>query len=576
MLHVPLRRRADRLRRVEHDLAATVRPVADLRDPADVEPARSAHRERPFAHAPDHVSHQGSSRRGEIHDAEDASRDGHPAAPRDLQSLPGRPLADAEVAAGHLDFAPIEGGRVGNRDGAGAVQPVAAGADEHPLGQKIGRRLQPRGLARRLVAQGDREDRLGRGVVKRLVVGDRARRGFRDHDVVVRGRHHAARPVGGLVAALPAPRAVPLAVTLPGDRGLRRHPVELAERADGIEALEREAVAVELRMAGGTGALAGVQGELLLERGRGTRVAGDRLDVRRRRRDVHAEEPLGDEHAPLHRRRVGAVGRHLHHGRLRPEPAERRALGQFDLPKHAAEHIGQAVMPGEGCVCQHPPRIDELPHARVFLGEQFEEGLRLGHARPLEQVVFGPVVFREELRIGRGVVDRREPEPLGGEALVEPLPLRIGEHAFGLLAEHHGIAELPLPGHFEQLLVGRRVPEQIREPRCEGEVGERPRLLDDAEEVGIHEQVAELVDHDVDRVAAGIDIGLDRRHDGRDLVVGEVATKQPRRHPAERLLHDGDELVGLHRLEIGDRPAILPQFLVEFRWKIGRHEPLGD
>ena len=233
-------------------------------------------------------------------------------------------------------------------------------------------------------------------------------------------------------------------------------------------------------------------------------------------------------------------------------------------------------MPGEGCVCKHPARIDELPHARVFIGEQFEKRLGLGHARPLEQVVFRTVEFREELRIGRGVVDRREPEPLGGEALVEPLPLRIGEHAFGLLAEHHGIAELPLPGHFEQLLVGRRVPEQIREPRGEREIGERARLLDDAEEVGIHEQVAKLIDDDVGRVAAGVDIGPDRGHHGGDLVVGQIAAEEPRRHPADRLLHDGDELVGLHRLEIGDRPAILPQFLVEFRRKIGRHEPLGD
>ena len=86
---------------------------------------------------------------------------------------------------------------------------------------------------------------------------------------------------------------------------------------------------------------------------------------------------------------------------------------------------------------------------------------------------------------------------------------------------------------------------------------------------------------DVVHAAAGIDIELDRRHDGRDLVLGKVATEEPRRDPAERLLHDGHELAGLHRLELRHRgvpPRVedLAYFGGQGLGKISRQEPLRD
>ena len=145
--------------------------------------------------------------------------------------------------------------------------------------------------------------------------------------------------------------------------------------------------------------------------------------------------------------------------------------------------------------------------------------------------------------------------------------------------------EFSSPCEFEQLLVGGRIPEEIGEPRGHRKVVERARLLDDAEEVGRREQVADLVEHDLAHAAARLDVGLDRGHDRVEFVVREIAAEESRRDPADRFFHDREKCVGLHRLELGDRPrrgamppafADLAQFLVEVRRKIGRQPAVAD
>ena len=519
VLDVPLQHRVNRLARVEDDLAAAFGTVADPHTAPNRDLAGPADRERPGADVADQLWRVRSGH------AEGSAGDRHAAAPGDLERRVGRPHARLEAAARHPQFATLHEDVVVDLDRAVAVQPTAAGADDHLLVFMLIRRAELhvsrgdelRHLGRRGVADGQAEESfLGVGR-ERLVIGDRARLCARDHHRVERAGHVAARPVGTDCADLLPPGAV--GRPLPGHRVGGGRSIKLPEHACDIEAFHREPVAVELGVAGGAGAVAGVEGEFLFEGGGGRGVGGDRLNVRRRGRDVHAEQPLGHEHAALHGRRVGAVGCHLEHGRLRPEAAEGGVVRQFHLPEIAAVDAGEAIVAGEHGVDEHPSRIDELLHAGIFIREQFQKTLGLGDARPLEQVVLRQVVFGEELGIGGGVADGGELQPLGGEVLVETLRLRVGQHPVGLLAEDDGIAELSRPCEFEQLLVGGRIPEERGEPGGHRKVVERARLLDDAEEVGRREQAADLVEDDFAHAAAGFDVGLDRRHDRGEFVV---------------------------------------------------------
>ncbi len=188
-----------------------------------------------------------------------------------LERCPGRPHAGFERATRHSQFATINEHVVVDRDVAVAVQPAAAGADEHLLEfmlidllkKQIGFGDQPGDRSRRSVADCQAVERMIGVAIKRFVVDERAVFLAHDRHRIERRRNVAAGPIGAHSPCVPTPRSV--GGPFPGDGIRGRRAVELANHAGWVEAFQGEAVAIKLGVAGGTGAVAGVEGELFLE-----------------------------------------------------------------------------------------------------------------------------------------------------------------------------------------------------------------------------------------------------------------------------------------------------------------------
>ena len=101
-----------------------------------------------------------------------------------------------------------------------------------------------------------------------------------------------------------------------------------------------------------------------------------------------------------------------------------------------------------------------------------EEQLHLAAHRLAQRIVEVGIDERQR----RGGVEAAQVQPLAGEVLGQRLGLRILQHAAHLLLEHRRVVRSrPCAATLQQLLVGRRAPEEERQPRRQVDVADAVR-----------------------------------------------------------------------------------------------------
>src|SRR5688572_6714379 len=124
----------------------------------------------------------------------------------------------------------------------------------------------------------------------------------------------------------------------------------------------------------------------------------------------------------------------------------------------------------------------ELVDAQVLAHDVLEQELGLA-PHGATQVV---VEVRELLDVRPRALQVAQEQPLAREILDERRRSWIGEHAADLLIENALVAQFVLPSELEELVVGRRAPQEEREARRERRVVQRiQRARRDAGRVGL-------------------------------------------------------------------------------------------
>ncbi len=121
-----------------------------------------------------------------------------------------------------------------------------------------------------------------------------------------------------------------------------------------------------------------------------------------------------------------------------------------------------------------------------------------------------------------------------------PTKFSVKAAAFGLAsnrstccAEHVGLAQLLLLGEREELVVGHRAPEKVRQPAGQGKVVELARPLAEEQELGRDQHALQGGPHRrLERVTVR-QLGLDDGHERRDVVSGHGPAKRPAREVLE-------------------------------------------
>ena len=137
--------------------------------------------------------------------------------------------------------------------------------------------------------------------------------------------------------------------------------------------------------------------------------------------------------------------------------------------------------------------------------------------------------------LGLGEVDVAQAEPLADEVLGERRRLRVLEHPLDLPAQRVRLAQLPLLGQGEQLLVGHRAPQEVRQPAGQGEVVELAGLLAEEQEVRRHHHAQQA---DADRLLERVLLGqlrLDEVDERLDVVVASRVRRKARRAKSRRM-----------------------------------------
>ena len=298
-----------------------------------------------------------------------------------------------------------------------------------------------------------------------------------------------------------------------------------AKAADGVEALEREAGGIDLRVARGTAGVVAMFIELLADGGGSARVRVNRAHARRRRRHGVVEQAVHHPNAALHGRRRGAVGSEFQDRPLTEQAAARAPRGQRH-PSHVhAVHVRDAVVLREALREHREARPHERGDGRVAGDEFAQERARLGdHALVQQQAILGI-----ELRIGRGLGHAAEVEPLVGEIADEALAARVGEQAIHFAMQHRCAGQRAIVRGGAQRVIGRAIPQPVgkaRRQREELRICERCRL---AGHIGSMEQKLRRREHR--------DVGAPHR------VLKAVLRREPLQHE-----HDvGGDLAGTHR-----------------------------
>ena len=193
----------------------------------------------------------------------------------------------------------------------------------------------------------------------------------------------------------------------------------------------------------------------------------ERRDVGRGRRgrrpeqDLHHPFPAQDRRGALRFR-----GEREHAGM--PKNAAAPVVGIRHAPHLSAHDPGNAVMPGEPLVDKRVVRREEIGHGAVIAKDLAEERLGFAAHRRLQLLVEIGI----EAHIGIDLVEVLQPQPLPGKPRAEHIGPRISEHAGDLRVEVRGAREPARLGQAQQFCVGRRRPQEERQPRRQVEIAE--------------------------------------------------------------------------------------------------------
>ena len=123
-------------------------------------------------------------------------------------------------------------------------------------------------------------------------------------------------------------------------------------------------------------------------------------------------------------------------------------------------------MPGEPLVDERVIGVEELQHAAVLVLDRLAEELGLlEHRRPQRLVE-----IREQNRVGREILELARLQPLSGEVLGQGAGPGVTEHPPGLGSQRIDAPELSGGGQSKELVIGHAAPEEVREPRGQGEI----------------------------------------------------------------------------------------------------------
>ena len=141
---------------------------------------------------------------------------------------------------------------------------------------------------------------------------------------------------------------------------------------------------------------------------------------------------------------------------------------QVNAPQVRALDPVDPVVPRQALVQEGEVGIDELADRPLLAQHGLEQHLGLGAHRGAQLVV----EVREALAVGLDALQRPQLQPLAGEVARQLAGARVAQHALRLCLEVARVAQLAGARRLEQLLVGHRAPQEVREARGELEAVE--------------------------------------------------------------------------------------------------------
>jgi hypothetical protein len=203
----------------------------------------------------------------------------------------------------------------------------------------------------------------------------------------------------------------------------------------------------------------------------------ERRHIGRRGRGRGAQQVVENEQPPLDRRGPRRVARHDEEAALGQQPAPRQVVRQIDQPHLAARHVGNPVKLRQRLVEKRPPGQEQVGGRQALAEHVAEEQFGLlphrpphvGREDPLTHVAISDA---EQLaNVERQRLDVPRLEPLADEVPHEGVAPPVLDHPLDLLRQLR--PEVGGPRELEELLVGHRAPEEVREPRRQRELVDR-------------------------------------------------------------------------------------------------------
>ena len=201
-----------------------------------------------------------------------------------------------------------------------------------------------------------------------------------------------------------------------------------------------------------------------------------------------------------------------------PQQAAALVVGVGDLLEAGAGDSGDAVVPGQALVGEGVVGGQHLQDGTVLLHEVVEEEFGLAVHRVGQRLVEVGVCQR----VGVDLLQILQAQPLCGEAGGKGFGARVRQEAAGLPLEFGGVGEGAGPGQLQELVVGRRAPEE------EGQPGREIRVGDPVDAVGTRVggrpfDAEDEVGTGQNRLQGGADALLETAVGGAHLVEGEEA-----------------------------------------------------
>ncbi len=202
-------------------------------------------------------------------------------------------------------------------------------------------------------------------------------------------------------------------------------------------------------------------------------VGREHRNIRRRRRDGLAEQPVNDPIATLHR--AGAqAGRVLgQEDRHRKQPAARIFLRVVQADPRAVDRLGHSVVPGKNRVDERVVAVQEIEDRAVPLNDVQHKANRLLEHRVAqvageawEPLAVHGVVFLEPANV----------EPVAGKLCRQMPDVAVLHHPPCLRGEHVGLVQIAGCRVFHQLLVWHARPEEVAQATGQFIVRQRPHV----------------------------------------------------------------------------------------------------